>query len=640
MLLSLTADRIERRDIALLGEGNFEYAVRMAEAHPHLCEWMFASDVNVNERLGKKHDKASDALRENIATLEGLGVLVGVLDAGHMPAGVRCSWVQFNGPRGNNGAHIPKVIHGLVKWCASHLKKGGTLHISCHGDQRAALSGMRLLQETQKHSLGIVNVNNTLQARSRYTAMRTNGDMFQQSYSKNVWEYVFLRKDDTTYGKPCVDCTPGKRVGRNAAPIEMGRLHRGASSHTKSPVPPAHPMKSAVRPASLVPATCPTKDVMRAATGVCGDDEDASLVSTTRPKKDVMRAVSRVFDGDANDDEHPASLGATICPKKAVMRAATGAFCGGDDDAWLVSAAGPKKDAMRAASHELYRDASDEDNAPLVSQGILKNSDKRIAPGVFCGDTSDEHAASLVSAMHTKNDARRAAPGMLNSGASGDAPLVSATGPNNGDVRARPGVFSDAASDDESAASLVLANDTKKDVKRPAPRPMSYRFDSDTSDDEYAPPVSAADPKQGVKRPAPRTHLFDSDTTDDENAHLMHRGARSHTVSPAQPKRVVHAASLVPTTADAQVDVGRRAPPGFPGDEHSAHLVSAADPKKGPRTYPPRQGVQPKHDGFSTLRRMPLDAGRGGGWDAEAEVEEGLATGGRLLSCACGCVVC
>eukprot|EP01061_Rhynchopus_euleeides_P001466 TRINITY_DN1104_c0_g1_i1.p1 TRINITY_DN1104_c0_g1~~TRINITY_DN1104_c0_g1_i1.p1 ORF type:complete len:265 (+),score=34.47 TRINITY_DN1104_c0_g1_i1:42-836(+) len=230
MLPNLTADVIKQRDIALLGEGNFEYAVHMARAHPHLRRLMFASDINVNERLGKKRSKASDALRKNIKTLKRMGVLVGVLDAGHMPAGVHCSWVQFNCPRGDDADHIPHVIHGLVEWCASHLKKGGTLHISCHGSQRDALSGMELALATEIHGLELVNANNTLQSRSGYTAKRTNGGMFRLRRSDNVWEYVFVRKSDTTYGKHCVDYTLKHFDGMiyhditavYTAPIELG----------------------------------------------------------------------------------------------------------------------------------------------------------------------------------------------------------------------------------------------------------------------------------------------------------------------------------------------------------------------------------------------------------------------------------
>eukprot|EP01061_Rhynchopus_euleeides_P001467 TRINITY_DN1104_c0_g1_i2.p1 TRINITY_DN1104_c0_g1~~TRINITY_DN1104_c0_g1_i2.p1 ORF type:complete len:403 (+),score=17.48 TRINITY_DN1104_c0_g1_i2:42-1250(+) len=240
MLPNLTADLIGRRDIALLGEGDFEYAVRMAKAHPHLRNRMFASDINVNLYLGKEPSSRTADLRMNIATLEGLGVLVGVLDAGRMPAEVRCSWVQFNGPRGYKGAHIPKVMNSLVKWCASHLTKGGTLHISCHGDQGDALSGMGLARATLLHGLEMVNANNTLQSRSGYTARRTNGTSFWSCAEKNLWEYVFVRKGDTTYGTHCVDFERKRAYGLKAPkagrpfyhavtavrsnPIELGSL--------------------------------------------------------------------------------------------------------------------------------------------------------------------------------------------------------------------------------------------------------------------------------------------------------------------------------------------------------------------------------------------------------------------------------
>ena len=180
---------IGTRDILLLGEGNFSFAVAFCMRHPWLCSQVVATDICVRRETGRKLGKVTAS---NIRILEALGVLVGVLDASRLPSGCTFSRVQFNCPCGDHATPIPKVVDRLFAWCRTGLAKGGTVHISCHGNQRKAQQYLMLPSIVRKHGFELHNTNDTLQDRyPGYTATRTDGGSFRSSASHLVTEYVF-----------------------------------------------------------------------------------------------------------------------------------------------------------------------------------------------------------------------------------------------------------------------------------------------------------------------------------------------------------------------------------------------------------------------------------------------------------------
>ena len=180
---------IGTRDILLLGEGNFSFAVAFCKRHPWLCSQVVATDICVRRETGRKLGKVTAS---NIGTLEALGVLVGELDASRLPSGCTFSRVQFNCPCGDHATPIPKVVDRLFAWCRTGLTDGGTVHISCHGKQWQAQHDLMLPSIVRKHGFELHNTNDTLQDRyPGYTATRTNGGAFQNNASHLVTEYVF-----------------------------------------------------------------------------------------------------------------------------------------------------------------------------------------------------------------------------------------------------------------------------------------------------------------------------------------------------------------------------------------------------------------------------------------------------------------
>ena len=142
-----------------------------------------ATDIYIRRKTERKGKFAAS----NIRILEALGVLVGVLDASRLPSGCTFSRVQFNCPCGDNGTPIPEVVDRLFAWCRTGLAKGGTVHISIHGDQRLMLPAI-----VSNHRFELHNWNDTLQDRyPGYTAMRTDGHAFRNSAPNLVTEYVF-----------------------------------------------------------------------------------------------------------------------------------------------------------------------------------------------------------------------------------------------------------------------------------------------------------------------------------------------------------------------------------------------------------------------------------------------------------------
>ena len=179
-LPQLDRHAIGTRDILLLGEGNFSFAVAFCKRHPWLCSQVVATDI------------CGEVTTSNIRILEALGVLVGVLDASRLPSGCTFSRVQFNCPCGDHATPIPEVVDRLFAWCRTGLAKGGTVHISCHGNQRQAQQYLMLPSIVRKHGFELHNTNDTLQDRyPGYTATRTNGGAFQNNASHCVSEYVF-----------------------------------------------------------------------------------------------------------------------------------------------------------------------------------------------------------------------------------------------------------------------------------------------------------------------------------------------------------------------------------------------------------------------------------------------------------------
>ena len=179
---------LETRDILLLGEGNFSFAVAFCTKHPELCSQVVATDICVRRETGAN----AKVTASNIKYLEEQEVLVGVLDASCLPSGCKFSWVQFNCPCGDDAMPIPEVVDRLFAWCQMGLTTGGKIHISCHGNQQRAQWKLRLPSIQKKYGFELYEVNKTLLHRyPGYAPTRTNGGAFKDRSKRAVSEYIF-----------------------------------------------------------------------------------------------------------------------------------------------------------------------------------------------------------------------------------------------------------------------------------------------------------------------------------------------------------------------------------------------------------------------------------------------------------------
>ncbi|KAJ9446637.1 hypothetical protein DIPPA_14377 [Diplonema papillatum] len=206
---------MEGRDILLLGEGNFEFAVKFCARHAGVAHRLVATDCKL-----RKDEEA----QANMAILRKKGVLVGVLNAGSLPRGCKLSWVQFNCPCGHEATPIPGVIAKLFLWCKKALTASGSLHISLHGCQKKAQSAIDLLGCAERSGFALHDTNTTLQKRYGYEARRTNGGRFYHRGKGSVTEYVFFPEvpDECTtqkvasisdvYARPAVPQTVREQV--------------------------------------------------------------------------------------------------------------------------------------------------------------------------------------------------------------------------------------------------------------------------------------------------------------------------------------------------------------------------------------------------------------------------------------------
>lgn len=172
------------RDILFLGEGNFTFAKSFVQRYPGLSSRLVASDVKLR--------KDATSVR-NQEYLTEAGVLVGKLDAGNLPKGAfTAAAVYFNCPCGENRSPIPDAIKKLLRWSKRHLSTDGTLHISCHGNQRDALRGIDLPLSAESQGLVLYNTNNSLQERfPTYKPTRTCGGQFSNNSLGRVHEYIY-----------------------------------------------------------------------------------------------------------------------------------------------------------------------------------------------------------------------------------------------------------------------------------------------------------------------------------------------------------------------------------------------------------------------------------------------------------------
>eukprot|EP01063_Lacrimia_lanifica_P027258 TRINITY_DN3805_c0_g1_i10.p1 TRINITY_DN3805_c0_g1~~TRINITY_DN3805_c0_g1_i10.p1 ORF type:complete len:366 (+),score=86.73 TRINITY_DN3805_c0_g1_i10:74-1171(+) len=183
-LRPLTRHDITSRDYLFLGCGSFEFEVSFVQRFPWLGKRMVASDHIGTWQGARDRDTAT-----NIDILRDCGVLVGALDASRLPRGVAFTWVQFNCPCGVSKTAIPEVMERLFDWAsAGGLRRDGTLHISCHGGQKTAQQQLQLPKHARRTGHVLVNANDSLRDRYRYTPRRTNLGRFQ---SPVVYEYVF-----------------------------------------------------------------------------------------------------------------------------------------------------------------------------------------------------------------------------------------------------------------------------------------------------------------------------------------------------------------------------------------------------------------------------------------------------------------
>ncbi|KAJ9446636.1 hypothetical protein DIPPA_14373 [Diplonema papillatum] len=213
-MTALSRADMEGRDILLLGEGNFEFAVKFCARHAGVAHRLVATDCKMRK------DKETKA---NVAILRKQGVLVGALNAGTLPRGCKLSWVQFNCPCGHEATPIPGVVANLFFWCKKALTASGSLHISLHGCQKKAQSAIDLLGCAERSGFALHDTNTTLQKRYGYEARRTNGGRFKHRRQGSVTEYVFfpaVRGECTTkvasisdvYARPAVPQTVREQV--------------------------------------------------------------------------------------------------------------------------------------------------------------------------------------------------------------------------------------------------------------------------------------------------------------------------------------------------------------------------------------------------------------------------------------------
>jgi hypothetical protein len=163
--------------------------------YPTLCSRMIASDTKL---------RTDNMSMLNQKKLKRSGVIVGVLDARNLPRSkdYLVAAVYFNCPMGSNHSQIPQVVNNVLKWSKRRLLSNGTLHFSCHGNQRNALKGMNLPQAAKSCGLVLYNMNSTLQQRfPGYIPTRTSGTLMNNSPGR-VHEYIYC-----AYGEKGVDYT-------------------------------------------------------------------------------------------------------------------------------------------------------------------------------------------------------------------------------------------------------------------------------------------------------------------------------------------------------------------------------------------------------------------------------------------------